>query len=315
MKIYPRVDLTGDSYINPRGAVYGDGSGTHQRAVGSITSIAIHHDAVVRPHDYDSAARYRTEAAAHYLRLGPGLQYHYKIDNTGTIFQTRPHTTWLYAVGTSENTSTINVCLDGNFETQQPTREQLEALYQLIEELCTKHPEFPATWPDVRPHADYSATACCGASLRDRIYPIKDMTTAQAQLLNQGSFDWPELQPGTPMPPHPAPTPPTMPIEVNFRVIKAGKQIGAFKTDANAWKMYVTESADKINNQDGTDVTAALRLKFAPSPEAPSQTPDGLTDPTEKDHTAQLENIKSQLNVIQKLVEWIKDLLSSIFKR
>jgi hypothetical protein len=43
----------------------------------------------VRPHDYDSAARYRTEAAAHYLRLGPGLQYHYKIDNVGTIFQTR----------------------------------------------------------------------------------------------------------------------------------------------------------------------------------------------------------------------------------
>ena len=31
-------------------------------------------------------ARYRSEAAAHYNRLGPGLQYHFKIDNTGEIF-------------------------------------------------------------------------------------------------------------------------------------------------------------------------------------------------------------------------------------
>lgn len=315
MKTYPRVDLTGDSYINPLGATYADGSGTHQRAAGIITSIAIHHDAVVRPHDYDSAARYRAEAAAHYLRLGPGLQYHYKIDNVGTIFQTRPHNTWLYAVGTSENVSSINVCLDGNFETQQPTREQLEALYQLLEDLCTKHPEFPATWTNVRPHADYSATACCGASLRDRIYPIKDQATAQAQLLNQGTFDWPETQPSAPTPPATRPIPPTMPINVNFRVHKAGKQLGAYKLDVNAWNKYVSDNADKITDQDGGDVTAALRLKFAPPPEAPSQIPDGLKDPTEKDHTAQLEDIKSQLNVIQQLVEWIKDLLSSVFKR
>lgn len=196
MKTYDVFDLTSDSYLNPVGAAYGDSSGTHQRNISAITSISVHHDAVPRPHDYDSTARYRSEAASHYQRLGPGLQYHYKIDNVGTIFKIRPLTTWLYSVGSSENTSMLAICLDGNFENEQPTREQLEALYQLLLELCTMHPEFSATWPDVRPHADYSATACPGRNLRYRILAIQDEATAKAQLLNQGVFDWPEYQDG-----------------------------------------------------------------------------------------------------------------------
>lgn len=208
MKKYPVTDLTGDNYLDPIGASYDNG--THQRAVGTITSISVHHDASIRPHDYDSVARYHGEAAAHYTRLGPGLQYHYKIDNVGEIFKIRPLTTWLYSVGSAENVTNLAICLDGNFETQQPTREQFEALYQLLEELCERHPEFPATWPDVRPHADFSATACCGANLRNLIYPINSKTTAQAQLLNRGEFDWPQLQPSAPVP-TPVPTPPSIP--------------------------------------------------------------------------------------------------------
>ena len=128
MKTYQIVNLQGDGYLNP-------GWSSHQRGTGSVTHIAIHHDAVQRPHSYDSIARYRSEAAEHYKRLGPGLQYHYKIDNVGTIYQIRPHTTWLYAVGTNANTSTIHICVDGYFHPpydQNPTREQYEALSQLL---------------------------------------------------------------------------------------------------------------------------------------------------------------------------------------
>lgn len=187
------IDLTGDRYLNPTPAIYDNG--VHNRNVSQITSIAIHHDASPRPHDYDSRARYQSEAEGHYNRLGPGLQYHVKIDNVGQIFYIRPFTTWLYSVGTAENVTCLAICLDGNFENQQPTREQLEALYQLLENLCEQHPEFPATWPDVRPHQDYSSTACCGANLRSRIYPIQSKATAADHLLNQGEFDWPSLQP------------------------------------------------------------------------------------------------------------------------
>ena len=36
------VDLRGDTRINPRGVAYGDGSGTHQRALNKITSNQTH---------------------------------------------------------------------------------------------------------------------------------------------------------------------------------------------------------------------------------------------------------------------------------
>lgn len=308
MKTYPVTDLTGDRYLNPVGAQYSDGSGTHQRAVGQITSISIHHDAVVRPHDYDSVARYRNEAAAHYNRLGPGLQYHYKIDNVGEIFRIRPLTTWLYVVGSAENVTNIAVCLDGNFENQEPTREQYEALYQLLEELCERHPEFPATWPDVRPHADYSSTACCGANLRNLIYPIQNKATAQASLLNRGTFDWPEYQPSAPTPPAtPAPTPtpePTPPtVTINYRVKMNNVQIGAYAIDKNAWQKYKDNPGSVIYDQNGNDVTAQLVAKYEP----PFPTTPPPPEAQEHDYTDQLNRLEAILN-------WIKDLLSKIFK-
>lgn len=194
------VDLTGDRRINPATLDFGDGEGSHGRRIGVISSISIHHDAAVRPHDYDSVVRYVAQAAGDAARLGPGLPYHYRVDNTGVIFGTRPLTTWLNCVGSSENVTTIAICLDGNFQTQQPTLEQCEALFQLLQYLCTQRPDFPATWPDVRPHRDFSATACPGDSLAPYTYAIKDETTARQFPANTG-YDWPELQPAPPSPP------------------------------------------------------------------------------------------------------------------
>lgn len=222
MKVYPTVDLRGDSYLNPNVA-WGDGTGMHKRTPGQITSIAIHHNAIQRAHDYDSVALYRSEAASHYKNLGPGLQYNETIDNTGVRFLIRPETTWLYANGSAENVTAYVICLDGNMENQEPTREQLESLYQRLLELCTQRPDIPATWPDVRPHASYTATACCGANLRNRIYAIESQATAEAQLLNQGVFDWPSLQPSAVIPPPPVPVDTRPEWEKNFVAIDVQK--------------------------------------------------------------------------------------------
>lgn len=290
------MNLTGDSYLNP------SWSG-HSRNVGQITSISIHHDASIRPHDYDSVARYRSEAAYHYNNLGPGLQYHYKIDNVGQIFAIRPHTTWLHVVGSAENVTCLAICLDGNFETQQPTREQFEALYQLLENLCEQHPEFPATWKDVRSHNDYSATACCGANLRNLIYPIKDKASAQASLLNRGEYDWPEYQNVPTLPPPapviPTPTPPS--VQISYRVIKDGKQIGAYTQEKNAYNKYKAEGG-KIVDQNGNDITAQLVAKYEPAP--PPSTP-----PTDPDHDWGQENngiLKQILAIVTEILNKIK---------
>ena len=196
------VDLRGDSYLNPANALYPDG-GRHQRAVGTITSIAVHHDATVRPHNYDSVARYKQEAREHYNRLGPGLQYHFKIDNVGTIFWIRPLELWVWAVGAQENVSTINICLDGYFHpdvNQKPTREQYEALKQLLDWLCTQHPEFPADQNDVRPHRFYSSTACCGNTLVPFVDGYRN-GLGNVEIPTESVYDWPELQPHTETPP------------------------------------------------------------------------------------------------------------------
>lgn len=197
------VDLTGDSYLNPVPAFYDNG--LHVRNVANITSISVHHDASIRPHDYVSLARYRQEAREHYNRLGPGLQYHYKIDNTGTIFKIRPHNTWLYAVGAEANVSGIAICLDGYFHSpqdQKPTREQYEALSQLLIDLCEEHPEFPASYEDVWSHSSFSSTACCGDLLRPYVNAIDSKAKAQA-IPDDSVYDWPALQPAPPPPPAP----------------------------------------------------------------------------------------------------------------
>lgn len=336
MKTYAKVDLTGNTYINPVGTPYGDGTGTHQRAVSQITSIAVHHNASQRIHDYDSVAQYMSEAAYHYSHLGPGLQYHVTIDNTGTIFYTRPFTTWLYAVGSAENVTTINVCLDGNMENQQPTREQLEALYQLLEELCERHPEFPATWPNVRPHQSYTATACCGANLRDRIYAIQDKASAQAQLLNQGEFDWPSLQPAAVIPPPPVPVDTRPEWEKNFVALDTVKySVGTATVVDMTTGATLSTVADNVKLEIGGKTSFAGTemfiskywtsrnvhskgipggmLKDTPKPVTPPPTPTAPPPPeVQNDHTV-IVDTNQKVNAILGLVQKIWAAFKKIF--
>lgn len=274
MKTYPVVDLTGDKYLNPDGYVWNDGEGSHERAVGQITSISVHHDAANRPHDYDSVGRYHAEAAEHYQRLGNGLQYHAKIDNQGTIFLIRPFTTWLNVVGSSANVSTLAVCLDGDFQTgqQQPTQEQYEALKQLLDELSTQHPEFPANQSNVYPHRFFSATDCCG----DNLVPFVDSYRNNGGNVEipQVGYDWPSMQPNQPVPApapdvsalpvmtHPASTPAPEPTPPTYWRLKdqTGTQLAAYSNEANAlagWGERGNSQDIRIISPDGTDVTPA----------------------------------------------------------
>ena len=212
MKNYPITDVRGDATINPAPA--------ERRPVGNITSIIIHHDAVTRPHNYDTMARLRQEAAGHTRTLGPGLQYHYSIDNVGEIFWCRPHEATLWNAGNlAVNRTSIAVKLDGYFHSpvnQQPTREQLEALNQLLDKLCTQHPEFPASTGDVYGHRQIVATACPG----DLLFPYVDeyRRTGNISIPGHIGYDWPSFQPAAPVvpsaPPAPVPTPPSQPVPV-----------------------------------------------------------------------------------------------------
>ncbi len=313
MKTYPVRDVTGDKYLNP--------APPETRPEKNITRIICHHDAVARPHDYDTMARLRNEAAAHYKTLGPGLQYHYSIDNTGEIFYVRPHTATLWHAGDiSVNRTSIGIKLDGYFHpgvNQKPTREQLEALQQLLVNLCTQHPEFPADQNDVFGHREISSTACPGNEMFPYVVQFRNTgkITPQADIV----YDWPSMQPNTPTPPPtttPAPVPTQPSVEVSYRVFKGGKQIGAYKLDTNAWNKYKAEAADNIITSSGQDITEQLRMKFEPpAPVPPVPTPPAQDESTNQKEIAKIvsEN-NTMLKRILEIVEAILNKITGVFK-
>lgn len=313
MKTYPIRNVTGDKYLNPAPPA--------TRPVGNIQKIVVHHDAVARPHNYDTMARLRNEAAVHYKNLGPGLQYHYSIDNTGEIFYIRPHTATLWHAGNlAVNRTSIAIKLDGYFHpsvNQKPTREQLEALQQLLVNLCTQHPEFPASQGNVYGHREISATACPGNELFPYVVQFRNTgkITPQADIV----YDWPSMQPDSPpqTPATPPATPPAQPsVEVAYRVYKDGKQIGAYKLDTNAWNKYMAEGADNIMTSSGQDVTEQLRMKFAP----PAPPPAIPTPPAQDENTNQQDIAKivgennTLLKRILEIVEAILNKITGVFK-
>lgn len=270
------INLTGDTYLNPAWAGHG-------RPLGNITSITVHHDASIRPHDYDSAARYRSEASGHYNQGWPGLQYHYKIDNVGAIFQIRPLTTWLWHCGNGTgNEQSIAICLDGYFHApynQIPTREQYEALKQLLDYLSTPASgSFPADQSTVFPHQYWSSTACCGSTLVPFVNTYRD-TRGNVEIPNV-AYDWPQYQPSTPAPPAsaPAPTPPS--VTPKYKVFKDGKQIGAYNEEANAWNKYKAEGGQVIT-ANGVDVTNEFISKYEPPVPTPPPATVPKTDPAD----------------------------------
>jgi hypothetical protein len=143
-----------------------------------IRKIVVHHDAQWRSADYDSVARYVSQAWGHINRGEDGLQYHYKVDNVGEIFWCRNHEETLWHCGDYPvNRTSIAICVDGDFTQQTPTREQYQGLKELLDNLCTQHPEFPADEGQVFTHKDFAATACPGM-LRDFIVQYRNTGTA-----------------------------------------------------------------------------------------------------------------------------------------
>lgn len=328
MKTYPIVNLQGDGYLNPSWP-------SHQRSVGAIKHIAIHHDAVQRPHSYDSVARYRGEAREHYNRLGPGLQYHYKIDNVGTIYHIRPVTTWLYAVGTNANTSTVHICLDGYFHApynQNPTREQYEALSQLIIRLTG---ELRVPYANVWGHRSFKSTACPGDILAPYVFQISSKATAEN--IPNVPYDWPELQPKPPVVEPPKPPVDTRPeYEKNFKPVSKTMWVegGATVLDLANGKKLLGEVADNTQMDIGgeTKVGSAeywiskywvdkktyskaipkAQLKDTPDVVEPPTPPVAPPPEEQNDDWGQMNNtlLKQILALLQQLV----DKISSIFK-
>lgn len=110
-----------------------------------------------------------------------------------------------------------------------------------------------------------------------------------------------------------APTPAPPAATWLFKVVDlAGKQLGVYSLEANAWNKYKSVAGQaRILDKAGADVTGAFVMKFEPpKPTIPvPPQPDPVPSPSaiDQENNAILKRIEATIN-------WIKDLLNNIFK-
>lgn len=167
-----------------------------QRNVNTIKKIVVHHTASRQLGGTDDE-QLRAEANQHInVNLWAGLSYTFVILPNGNTHQINNFTdvTWTDGI----NFDCVAICLKGYFHTpynEVPTAAQLKALKELLDELSTQHPEFPAGQGDVMGHRERSSTNCPG----DKLFPY-----AKEYRDKLGNVNWsPTPTPPTPTPPAP----------------------------------------------------------------------------------------------------------------
>lgn len=161
------------------------------RGVSGIKVFSIHHDAI--PRTSKPAEDVMQQIMNGHVKNGwPGASYHYYIHRDGKVYQMNKHewVTWVDGV----NWDCIGIVMHGYMHPDSnntPTVEQLGALKELLDELSTKHPEFPADQNDVYGHRERAQTSCPG----DKFFPY-----VQEYRLKNGDVAWPN-PPINPQPP------------------------------------------------------------------------------------------------------------------
>lgn len=120
--------------------------------------IVIHHDDIPYESDVASVDDYH----ANHNNWGSGFAYHFYIDASG-ISQVR-RIDKASAAQLDHNWESVSICLNGNFDTQEPTPCQLIMLDALVYFLKWKYPD-----AKVVSHSNLNETNCCGKYLKDYI--------------------------------------------------------------------------------------------------------------------------------------------------
>jgi len=127
-------------------------------------AVIVHHSAISRfknPDQFTAINNYHKRLWGNAVRSVLGFYggYHYQISSNGIVRKYREE----YEVGahTKEkgmNYKSIGICLDGNFDIEEPSKEQKKALLDLIGTLQVRH-NIPDS--NVEPHRNYATYKTC----------------------------------------------------------------------------------------------------------------------------------------------------------
>lgn len=133
-----------------------------------ISRLVVHHSAITGDSpQFD-------DICEHHKKKGWGDKsaYHFFIEKSGSIRMGRDEIKEPSA-GTRSwicNQSGIHICVAGNFETEQPTEEQLNTLKKMIQRKMKLYKIKPE---NVVGHRDCSPTLCPGRNLYDKLKVLK----------------------------------------------------------------------------------------------------------------------------------------------
>jgi|GEM_PF-593741 len=136
-----------------------------------INKIIIHHS--ITPRDLAADKSIRSIDRNHGLRLhktrnGLGLHvaYHFVISGDGVVHETRPvNEIGYHASNWYANLTSIGICLLGDFDNEDPSIAQWNALDNLVAKLRKKH-NVPAA--NVKGHRAYSSKSCPGRNISEK---------------------------------------------------------------------------------------------------------------------------------------------------
>jgi N-acetyl-anhydromuramyl-L-alanine amidase AmpD len=134
--------------------------------------LTLHHTAVSQTASTQGPARAR-QHQAHHLSLGwPDLAYHFLVDRTGLAYQGRD-VRFRGDTGTEyDPTGHFLVCMEGDFDVQEPTREQLVTTVALFAWASQQYGIDAST---LAGHGDYAdSTTCPGAAVSVMIPDLAD---------------------------------------------------------------------------------------------------------------------------------------------
>lgn len=130
--------------------------------------ITVHHTQAVLGDNRDAPARFRQHQRLHQSDRGwPDLAYHLMIDRDGNVYQGRPLDVRGDTATTYDPTGHLLPCLEGDFNLQDPTDVQIDALVTVVAWMMSTY----RIGSDlVAGHRDFADTSCPG----DRLYPRLD---------------------------------------------------------------------------------------------------------------------------------------------
>jgi hypothetical protein len=146
----------------------------------TLSAITIHHTATLQKKDVDIEKKLQSlqnfsqkESRLDSGRIKPSwfdVPYHFYIAFDGKIAEGRE----LKFVGDTNTdydpTGHALIVLEGNFETEQPSAEQLKSLQELAAWLSAQY-KIPTS--EIKAHNDYAATACPGVNLKKLLPSIR----------------------------------------------------------------------------------------------------------------------------------------------